>query len=95
MLNQKNTSYFKCKIFCKQKLLFEFREFLVISRKSVANCSFLAFSVFFQVKLFAKVYVNFFCSRNNNRNDKLTCRNCFYNQRIVFFITEIKREMPL
>ena len=54
MLNQTNISYFKYRIFCKQKLLHEFREFLVISRKSVANCSFLAFSAFFQEKLIAK-----------------------------------------
>ena len=92
MLNQRNISYFKNLL---QKLLCKYRKFLVISRKPpVANYSFLVFSVFcfvfFQEKLFRKVYVNFFCSRNNNQNDKLTYRNCFYSQRSVFCITEIK-----
>ena len=47
LLNPRNISYSKCRIIYKQKLSFEFREFLVISWNSVANCSFLAFYVFF------------------------------------------------
>ena len=71
LLNPRNISYSKWRIFCKQTLLCEFREFLVISWNSVANCSFLVFYVFsfFQEKLFAKVYVNSFCPKINNRND--------------------------
>ena len=37
LINQRNISCLKCRIFCKQNLLCEFRAFLVISRKSVAN----------------------------------------------------------
>ena len=71
LLNPRNISYSKCRIIYKQKLSFEFREFLVISWNSVANFRFWPFTFFFfQEKLFAKVYVNFFCPRNINRNDK-------------------------
>ena len=69
LLNQRVISYFKCRIFYKQKLLCEFRECVVITLKSFANCLLLAV-FFFQKKLFAKAYVNFLCSINNNRMDK-------------------------
>ena len=85
VLSQRNISYFKCRIFCKQKRLSEFREFLVISRRSVTNCFFSAFSIFFKKSYSRKFIENLFCSPN--RNDKLTYRNCFYSQRSVFCVT--------
>ena len=84
VLSQRNISYFKCRIFCKQKRLCEFREFLVISRS--VTIFFSAFSIFFKKSYSRKFIENLFCSPNN-RTDKLTYRNCFYSQRSVFCIT--------
>lgn len=64
LLNQRNICNFECRIFWKQKLLCEFCKFLVILQKSVVKGSLLAFSMFFLENLLAKIYVNFFCSRN-------------------------------
>ena len=91
MLNQRNISYFK-NLLQTETFVWIFQ---IFGNFTKAPCSKLFFfSVFwfflFQKKLFPKVYVNFFCSRNNNQNDKLTYRNCFYSQRSVFCITEIK-----
>ena len=93
MLYQRNISYFKCRIFWKQKLLCEFREFLVISRKSVANFLFWAFSVFVSfcfnnLKLICHSLVDIIHIKL-----RLTYCSCFYSQRSVFCSTEIKSKI--
>ena len=91
MLYQRNISYFKCRIFWKQNLLCEFREFLVISRKSVANFLFWAcFCCFFfnNLKSISHSLVDIIHIKL-----RFTYCSCFYSQRSAFCSTEIKSKI--
>ena len=57
LLNQRNVSCSKCRVFCKQKRLGELGNLFVNSRKFVVNCSFLTFSGFFFRKCYSRNFM--------------------------------------